>query len=229
MSLAAVEWLLLFSRSVMSDSLWPHGLQHASLPCPHHLLELAQIYVHWVNDVSLVGSKSRYECVLVAQSCLTLCNPMDSRASSSPVHGISQIRILEWIAMPFSRRSFWPRNQTLVFCIAGIFFTIWATREAQIWVDQPRNVVVPVTHSLDESAGREDEKIQIDFRKFLRTNVSDLVMDWIWGCDTSKMISEFLDCLNEWLVVLLTVRRNIQRSHRLHCLFRFVHIKCVHF
>ena len=90
-------------------------------------------------------------------------------------------------------------------------------------------MVVPVTHSLDESAGREDEKIQIDFRKFLRTNVSDLVMDWTWGCDTSKMISEFLDCLNEWLVVLLTVRRNIRRSHRLHCLFRFVHIKCVHF
>lgn len=41
--------------------------------------------------------------------------------------------------------------------------------------------MVPVTHSLNESAGREDEKIQIDFRKFLRTNVRDLVMGWIWG------------------------------------------------
>ena len=47
--------------------------------------------------------------------------------------------------------------------------------------------------------------------------------------DTSKMISEFLDCLNEWLVAPLTERRNIGRSHRLDCLFRFVHIKCVHF
>ena len=48
--------------------------------------------------------------------------------------------------------------------------------------------MVPVTHSLDESAGRKDDKIQIDFRKILRTNVRDLVMDWIWGWvgDTSR-------------------------------------------
>ena len=45
--------------------------------------------------------------------------------SSSSVHGISQARILEWVAIPFSR------DQTQVFCIAGRFFTIWATREAQ--------------------------------------------------------------------------------------------------
>ena len=39
-----------FSRSVVSDSLRPHGLQHASLPFPHHLLEFAQVHVHWVGD-----------------------------------------------------------------------------------------------------------------------------------------------------------------------------------
>ena len=38
-------------------------------------------------------------------------------------------RILEWVAYPFSRGPFWPRNQTRVFCIAGGFFTSWATRE----------------------------------------------------------------------------------------------------
>ena len=37
-------------------------------------------------------------------------------------------RILEWVAYPFSRGSSWPRNQTRFFCIAGIFFTNWATR-----------------------------------------------------------------------------------------------------
>ena len=42
--------LLLFSRSVVSHSLWPHELQNASLPVLHHLPELAQTYVHWVND-----------------------------------------------------------------------------------------------------------------------------------------------------------------------------------
>ena len=65
--------------------------------------------------------------VLVAQSCLTLCNPMGSNPSFSSVHGILQ-RILEWIAIPFSRGSSQPRNQTQVSCIAGRFFTIWATR-----------------------------------------------------------------------------------------------------
>ena len=40
-------------------------------------------------------------------------------------------RILEWVAYPFSRRASWPRNRTGVSCIAGRFFTSWATREAQ--------------------------------------------------------------------------------------------------
>ena len=46
------------------------------------------------------------------------------------VHGILQARILEWAAIPFSRGSSWPRDQTRVSCTAGRFFTIWATREA---------------------------------------------------------------------------------------------------
>ena len=43
-------WLLLFSCSTVSDSLWLHGLQHAKLPCLHHLPELAQTHVHLVGD-----------------------------------------------------------------------------------------------------------------------------------------------------------------------------------
>ena len=66
-------------------------------------------------------------CVL--QSCLILCEPMDCRLPGSSVHGILQARILEWLAMPFSRGSTWPRDQTLVSHIAGRFFTIWATQE----------------------------------------------------------------------------------------------------
>ena len=62
--------------------------------------------------------------VKVAQSCLTLCDPMDYR-----VHVIFQARILEWVAFPFSRGSSQLRNQTQVSCIAGGFFT---TREAHI-------------------------------------------------------------------------------------------------
>ena len=44
-----------------------------------------------------------YVCVLVTQSCLTLCNPMDSLLPGSSVHGILHARILEWVAIPFSR------------------------------------------------------------------------------------------------------------------------------
>ena len=45
-------------------------------------------------------------------------------------HGIFQVRILEWVAVPFSRESSHPRDQTQVSCFAGGFFTSWATREA---------------------------------------------------------------------------------------------------
>ena len=55
--------------------------------------------------------------VLVAQSCLTLCDPMNSSPPGSSVHGILQERILEWVAIPFSRGSSQPRDQTWVSCI----------------------------------------------------------------------------------------------------------------
>ena len=64
------------------------------------------------------------------QSCPTLCDLMDSSPPGSSVHGISQARTLEWVAIFFSRGSFWPRDWTRVSCIASIFFTIGATREA---------------------------------------------------------------------------------------------------
>ena len=68
--------------------------------------------------------------MLVSQSCPTLCNPMDCSPPGSSVHEIFQTRILEWVAISFSRGSSQPRDQTQVFCTAGRFFTNWATREA---------------------------------------------------------------------------------------------------
>ena len=62
--------------------------------------------------------------VLVVQLCLTLCNPMDYSPPGSSIHGILQARILEWVAIPFSRGSFQHRDQTSVSCIAGRFLTI---------------------------------------------------------------------------------------------------------
>ena len=57
--------------------------------------------------------------MIVAQSCLTPCDPMDCIPPDSYVCGIFQARILECVAIPFSRGSSWPRDQTCVSCIAG--------------------------------------------------------------------------------------------------------------
>ena len=65
----------------------------------------------------------------VTWSCPTLCDPMDCSLPGSSVQGIFQTRILEWVAISFSRRSSPPRDRTQVFCIVDRHFTVWATRE----------------------------------------------------------------------------------------------------
>ena len=65
----------------------------------------------------------------VAQLCLTLCDPMDCSLPGSSLHGILQARILEWVAISFSRGSSQLRDRTQVSCIAGRRFNLWATGE----------------------------------------------------------------------------------------------------
>ena len=60
----------------------------------------------------------------VTQSCLTLCDTMDCSPPGSSVHGIFQARVLEWVAISFSRGSSQPRDQIRVSRIAGRRFTI---------------------------------------------------------------------------------------------------------
>ena len=59
---------------------------------------------------------SSCSCCLLAKSCLTLCDPMDYNLPGSSVHGILQARILEWVAIPFSRGSSHPKDWTWVSC-----------------------------------------------------------------------------------------------------------------
>ena len=68
-------------------------------------------------------------CCLVTKLSPAVCDPMKYSLPGSSVHGISQVRILEWVAMPSSRGSSWPRYLTQVFCIARFIFYCWATRE----------------------------------------------------------------------------------------------------
>ena len=72
-------------------------------------------------------------CVLVAQSCPTLCIPMDCSSPASSAHGILQVRILEWVVISFSRGSSRPRDWTWVSCIAGRFFTTLSHQGSPFW------------------------------------------------------------------------------------------------
>ena len=137
------------SRSVVPNSLRPHGLQPTRLLCPwdfpgkdtgvggHFLLQ--GIFptqgsnpglLHYRQILYQLSYKGKGKKSEVAQSCLTLCDPVDCSLQGSSVHGILQARILEWVAISFSRGSSWPRDRTRVSCIAGRCFTLWATREA---------------------------------------------------------------------------------------------------
>ena len=76
---------------------------------------------------------------LVSQQCPTLCDPMDCSLQGSSAYEILQAGILEWVAMPSSRGSSQLRNWTQVSCIAGRFFTVWATRPAH-----KKNIAAPI-------------------------------------------------------------------------------------
>ena len=81
----------------------------------HHILvftrrgHIQSYLIDFLSEFSLTRKK-----VLVSQSCPTLCDPMDCSPPGSSVHGILQARILEWITMPSSRGSSWPRDRTHV-------------------------------------------------------------------------------------------------------------------
>ena len=97
----------------------------------------SSFYTRLPSCPSLLFSQMPYPLIIfewvseVAQSCPTLCNPMDCSLPGSFVHGIFQARILEWVAISFSRRSSQPRDQTQVLQIVVRLFSVWATREVQ--------------------------------------------------------------------------------------------------
>ena len=93
-----------------------------------------------VSEYTLTVSRKSHEkmcsvtClwkVLVAQPCLILWDRVDCSLPDSLVHGILQARILEWVAIPFSRGSFCSRDWNQVSYIAGSFFTDWDTRKVK--------------------------------------------------------------------------------------------------
>ena len=120
--------------------------------------------------------------MLVAQLCLTLCDPMDCSLPGSSVYGISQARILEWVSFSFSRGSFRPRDQTQVSCSAGGFFIIRATRKAKPVIKG--QIVYDLTHMKSFSSVQ-----------FSCSVMSDSVTPWTAARQTSLFFTIYRNLL----------------------------------
>ena len=101
------------------------------------------VYLHSPNQLTVLGGFFTYQLwcfcfCLIAKSCLLFYDPLDCSPPGSNVHGISQARTLEWIAMPSSRGSSWLRDWTPVSCTVGRFFTAQPPRKRhQLWWSYP--------------------------------------------------------------------------------------------
>ena len=82
------------------------------------------------------------DCVCQSLSCVQLYDPMDCSPPGSSVQGILQARVLEWVAISFSRGYSWHRDRTHISCIAGGFFTVWATRKVLSVFRHKNSIVV---------------------------------------------------------------------------------------
>ena len=127
-------------------------------------------------------------CVLVTKSCPPLWDPKDCSPSGFSIHGISQARILEWIAIPFPRGSSWPRDQTHVSCIAGRFFTIWATGEAHPSPYQPLSMLSHCTKSSVSQINQQCDPSHCSI-------VSKVFSGLIHGCMQIEPLEKGFGCL----------------------------------
>ena len=112
------SWYLLMAQVEIGDDGWDSALNNK-----------VNIWSGlWISPISTV------RC-LVAQSCPTLCDPTDYNPRGFSDHGISEARILEWVALSFSRRSLQPRDWTQVSwisCIGRWILYSWTTREVHM-------------------------------------------------------------------------------------------------
>ena len=96
----------------------------------HKVLTYYLTYSCILSFVTIIWSWSEVKWSVSCSVMSGLCNSMDCSLPGSSVREILQARILEWVAISFSRGSSWSRDQTWISCIVGRFFTIWATRKA---------------------------------------------------------------------------------------------------
>ena len=112
------------------------------------------------------------------QSCPTHSDPMDCSLQVSSVHGIFQARILEWVAISFSRGSSPPRDQTRVSRIVDRRFTVWATREVRNMVICSINVSCTLYYFPPRECKHHDSKDPVGPVHLLLPWASGLVFAW---------------------------------------------------
>ena len=162
----------------------------------------------------------------VSQSCLTLCNPMDCSPPGSPVHGILQARLLEWVAIPFSRGSSWPRDQIQVSHIAGRFFIIWAIRDNLNCI---KNSYYSVANKLPKQSHKIGRSEQTFFsRKTYRWLTGIIVL---FFCLSQHMCSveicidlrlKFSDHVPSWINSLASLTYGVGEDPQSHNFFCFI-------
>ena len=107
----------------------------------------------------------------------TLCDPLDYSPPGSSVRGILQARILEWVAVPSFRGSFQCRNWTCVSCIAGRFFTQWATTG----FDFCQHNTYKHTHTYTQCDGSCFSFVSFLFFFFLQSGLDLRVVLYLYG------------------------------------------------
>ena len=149
----------------------------------------------------LVGLCPYQACVRMcvcahAQLGLTRFNPVDSSRPGSSVYGILQEKILEWVAMPFSRGSSWLRGWTRVSCFAGGLFICWAMWEARpcqvLWIIQSKSsewhrrtpltsLLLPLSRALSSSSVNSLDTFSYQTVASGAGALSERGCDFFWG------------------------------------------------
>ena len=133
----------------------------------------------WPGEISILVMKHSE----VSQLCPTLCNPMDCNLPGSTVHGILQARILEWLAISFSRRSLRPRDCTRVSRVVGRRFTIWATREER--KEELKSLLMKMKEEI-EKAG-----LKLNIQK-MKITASGPIISWQIDGETVETVTGFI-------------------------------------
>ena len=144
-------------------------------------------------------------CVVVsfAQSCLTLWDSMDCSLEGSSVHGILQARTLEWVAISFSRGSFWPRDRTRI-----LHLLHWQTDSLPLshlgspWsIALTLKIVIGFIYNWNKTLGKEEKKVSLRY-SVLRDVIHHLSDTWFkinWFCIRNIFLKiEILNGLKQW-------------------------------